>query len=408
MSLNDKSMNIITRKQYADKVDSWIGKEQVIVLTGQRRVGKSYVLKDFINRHSVEPDANIVYIDKEKKNFKFLTDNNALDDYLDGLLVNGKHNYVLIDEVQDIDRWEESVRSLRTEERTDVIITGSNSKMFSSELGTKLAGRYTEINVQSLSYTEFLEFHQLEDSDDSLSLYLNYGGMPGLRVIGLGDDEQVWEYLKGVFNTVMLKDIIERHNIRNIPFLYNLISFLADTTGKINSATSIAKFMKSQQQEVSTNVIISYSDYFAEAYLMDKVNRYDIHGKKLFESNQKIYFGDIGLRNFIAGGSRENDIEKVIENVVYQHLKRLGYKVTVGVLRAGEIDFVCQRPNQQKYVQVAYIISDEETRKREFGRLQDIKDNHPKYVISATPLVKSNDYEGIKHLGLREFLKTGL
>lgn len=408
MSLNDKSMNIITRKQYADKVDSWIGKEQVIVLTGQRRVGKSCVLKDFINRHSAEPDANIVYIDKEKKNFKFLTDNNALDDYLDGLLVNGKHNYVLIDEVQDIDRWEESVRSLRTEERTDVIITGSNSKMFSSELGTKLAGRYTEINVQSLSYTEFLEFHQLEDSDDSLSLYLNYGGMPGLRVIGLGDDEQVWEYLKGVFNTVMLKDIIERHNIRNIPFLYNLISFLADTTGKINSATSIAKFMKSQQQEVSTNVIISYSDYFAEAYLMDKVNRYDIHGKKLFESNQKIYFGDIGLRNFIAGGSRENDIEKVIENVVYQHLKRLGYKVTVGVLRAGEIDFVCQRPNQQKYVQVAYIISDEETRKREFGRLQDIKDNHPKYVISATPLVKSNDYEGIKHLGLREFLKTGL
>lgn len=408
MSLNDKSMNIITRKQYADKVDSWIGKEQVIVLTGQRRVGKSCVLKDFINRHSAEPDANIVYIDKEKKNFKFLTDNNALDDYLDGLLVNGKHNYVLIDEVQDIDRWEESVRSLRTEERTDVIITGSNSKMFSSELGTKLAGRYTEINVQSLSYTEFLEFHQLEDSDDSLILYLNYGGMPGLRVIGLGDDEQVWEYLKGVFNTVMLKDIIERHNIRNIPFLYNLISFLADTTGKINSATSIAKFMKSQQQEVSTNVIISYSDYFAEAYLMDKVNRYDIHGKKLFESNQKIYFGDIGLRNFIAGGSRENDIEKVIENVVYQHLKRLGYKVTVGVLRAGEIDFVCQRPNQQKYVQVAYIISDEETRKREFGRLQDIKDNHPKYVISATPLVKSNDYEGIKHLGLREFLKTGL
>lgn len=262
--------------------------------------------------------------------------------------------------------------------------------------------------MQSLSYTEFLEFHQLEDSDDSLSLYLNYGGMPGLRVIGLGDDEQVWEYLKGVFNTVMLKDIIERHNIRNIPFLYNLISFLADTTGKINSATSIAKFMKSQQQEVSTNVIISYSDYFAEAYLMDKVNRYDIHGKKLFESNQKIYFGDIGLRNFIAGGSRENDIEKVIENVVYQHLKRLGYKVTVGVLRAREIDFVCQRPNQQKYVQVAYIISDEETRKREFGRLQDIKDNHPKYVISATPLVKSNDYEGIKHLGLREFLKTGL
>lgn len=400
-------MKVITRQQYADKVDAWIGKEQVIVITGQRRVGKSYVLKDFVNRHEAEPDANIIYIDKEKKNFKFLTDNNALDDYLDGLLMEGKHNYVLIDEVQDIAKWEESIRSLRTEANTDILITGSNSKVFSSELGTKLAGRYTEINVQSLSYTEFLEFHQLTDSDDSLNLYLNYGGMPGLKVIGLDDDEQVWEYLKGVFETVMLKDIIERHDIRNIPFLRNLISFLADTTGKINSASSIAKFMKSQQQNVSANAIISYSDYYAEAYLIDKVNRYDIHGKKLFESNQKTYFGDVGLRNFIVGGSRENDIEKIIENVIYQHLKRLGYQLSVGVLKAGEIDFVCQRSNQQKYVQASYIISDEETRRREFGRLQDIKDNYPKFVISATPLVKSNDYEGIKHLGLREFLKSG-
>lgn len=166
--------------------------------------------------------------------------------------------------------------------------------------------------------------------------------------------------------------------------------------------------MLSQNLDVSSNVILDYTRYYTEAYLVNEVRRYDIHGKKLFETNQKVYFGDVGLRNLIAGGEREADIEKVIENVVYQHLIRLGYQVFVGELRVGEIDFVCKKPNQTKYVQTAYIIDNEETRGREFGRLADIKDNYPKYVISMTPLVKSRDYDGITHLGLREFLKNGL
>lgn len=399
---------VITRKQYADKVDSWIGKETVIVIVGQRRVGKSFVLKDFVNRHQTDEDANIIYVDKEKRQFGFMENHEQLGDYIDRHYVSGKHNYILVDEIQDIEGWEHTIRSFRTEERTDIIITGSNSKMLSGELSTLLGGRYFELKVQSLSYNEFLEFHSLPDSDTSLQLYLNYGGMPGLRVVGLGDDEQVWEYLRSVINTVMLKDIIERHQIRNIPFLNNLIVYLADTVGKICSASSISKYMKSQRQDVSTNVVLDYTAYFSEAYLLDEVKRYDIHGKRIFESNQKVYFGDVGLRNLIAGGDREADIEKVMENVVYQHLIRLGYKVNVGELRVGEIDFVCQRPNEVKYVQVAYLIADDATRKREFGRLQDIKDNYPKYVISLTPLVLVRDYEGIIHLGLREFLRNGL
>ena len=402
------NMDILTRKLYADKVDAWIGKQTVIVIVGQRRVGKSFVLKDFINRHAEEPDANIIYIDKEKRKFKYITNADELDDHISQHLVEGRHNYVLIDEVQEIEGWEHVVRSLRTEEHVDVIITGSNSRMLSSELGTLLSGRYVDIMVQSLSYLEFLQFHRLSDSDESLSLYLNYGGMPGLRVVGLDDDEQVWEYLRNILNTVMLKDVIERHNIRNIPFLNNLLYFLADTTGKVSSATSISKYMKSQGQSLSTNIILDYTSFFAEAYLLSGVKRFDIHGKKLFETNQKVYFGDAGLRNLIVGGERDQDIEKVIETVVYHHLLRLGYQVSVGEFRAGEIDFVCRRPGEVKYVQAAYLIASEDTRQREFGRLQAIKDNHPKYVISMTPLVNRIDYEGIMHLGLREFLKNGL
>lgn len=401
-------MDIITRRQYAEKVDSWLGKSHIIVVVGQRRVGKSYVLKDFILRHGSDPVANIIYIDKEKRKFGFLTNGDQLGDYIEEHFDSSRHNYILVDEIQDIEGWEQPIRSFRTEENTDIIITGSNSKMLSSELSTLLGGRYQEIYVQSLSYLEFLEFHGLPDNDDTLQAYLNYGGLPGLRMVGLESEEHVWEYLQGVFNTVMLKDVIERHKIRNIPFLNNLITFLSDTTGKINSATSISKFMKSQNLDVSANVILDYTRYYTEAYLVNEVRRYDIHGKKLFETNQKVYFGDVGLRNLIAGGEREADIEKVIENVVYQHLIRLGYQVFVGELRVSEIDFVCKKPNQTKYVQTAYIIDNEETRDREFGRLADIKDNYPKYVISMTPLVKSRDYDGITHLGLREFLKNGL
>jgi predicted AAA+ superfamily ATPase len=401
-------MDIITRRQYAEKVDSWLGKSHIIVVVGQRRVGKSYVLKDFIQRHGSDPVANIIYIDKEKRKLGFLTNGDQLGDYIEEHFDSSRHNYILVDEIQDIEGWEQPIRSFRTEENTDIIITGSNSKMLSSELSTLLGGRYQEIYVQSLSYLEFLEFHGLPDNDDTLQAYLNYGGLPGLRMVGLESEEHVWEYLQGVFNTVMLKDVIERHKIRNIPFLNNLITFLSDTTGKINSATSISKFMKSQNLDVSANVILDYTRYYTEAYLVNEVRRYDIHGKKLFETNQKVYFGDVGLRNLIAGGEREADIEKVIENVVYQHLIRLGYQVFVGELRVGEIDFVCKKPNQTKYVQTAYIIDNEETRDREFGRLADIKDNYPKYVISMTPLVKSRDYDGITHLGLREFLKNGL
>ena len=397
----------MTRQHYADIVDSWIGKGNIIALVGSRRVGKSYVLKDFIQRHKEEPDINIIYVDKEKKAFKDIKTKDDLDTWIEAHFIYGKHNCILIDEAQEIEHFEESVCNWYSEENTDVIITGSNSKMLSGELATLLSGRHVEVRVHPLTYAEFLQFHGLSDNDDSLMIYLNYGGLPGLRKVGLSSDEQVWAYLTSVFNTIMLKDIIERHDIRNIPFLNNLIAFYADTTGKLTSANSIAKYMKSQDEKVSSNLVLLYRAFYAESYLIDVVSRYDIHGKKLFESNEKVYWDDLGLRNLKAEGGMDSYIEKVIENAVYKQLCFLGYEVHVGVLNAREVDFVCTKPGKTVYVQASYIISDESTRQREFGPLEKIRDNHPKYVISATPLLTQRDENGIIHLSLRKFLKEG-
>lgn len=401
-------MEVLTRKHYADIVDSWIGKGNIIALVGSRRVGKSYVLKDFIQRHKDEQDANIIYIDKEKKAFKDIKTKDDLDAWIEERFIAGKHNYILIDEAQEIEHFEESVCNWYTEENTDVIITGSNSKMLSGELATLIAGRHVEVRIHPLTYSEFLEFHHLPDSDDSLMTYLTYGGLPGLRKVGLDSDEQVWAYLTSVFNTIMLKDIIERHDIRNVPFLNNLIAFYADTTGKLTSANSIVKYMKSQKENVSANLILLYRSFFAEAYLLDIVPRFDIHGKKIFESNEKVYWDDLGLRNLKAEGGMDSYIEKVIENAIYKHLRFLGYEVKVGVLNAGEVDFVCTKPGKTVYIQASYIISEQSTRQREFGPLEKIRDSHPKYIISATPLLTTRDENGITHLSLRKFLKEGL
>mgnify|MGYP002774416786 FL=1 len=400
-------MATIIRQAYIDKIEKYLGKETIIVLVGQRRVGKSYMMKTVRDQKASNPDNNIIYIDKEKREFDSIRNYQDLNQYIDEHFVASKHNYILIDEIQDITEFERSIRSFRTEPNTDIIITGSNAKMLSNELSTLIGGRYKEIYIQSLSYEEFLVFHQLPDNDDSLAKYIQYGGLPGLAKIGLEEDD-AREYQMDIFHTVLLKDVIMRNRIRNVPFLENLVRFLADNTGNLISANSIAKYMKSQGESITSTVIINYISFLCEAYILHKVNRFDIHGKRIFETNDKFYFEDNGIRNALAGGTREGDIEKVIENIIYQHLIRLGYQVYVGQLQAGEIDFVCTKPDGQRiYVQASYIIADMATREREFGNLRAIKDNYPKYVISMTPLLTRNDDNGIKHLHLRKFLKEG-
>lgn len=401
-------MATVRRQSYIDKIEKYLGKETIIVLVGQRRVGKSCILKMIRDEKMADSDNNVIYIDKEKWQYDAIQTYRDLNEYIEKHWANDKYNYILIDEVQDIEEFERSVRSFRTEPNTDIIITGSNASMLSNELSTLIGGRYKEIYIQSLSYNEFLEFHNLSDNDESLSLYIQYGGMPGLAKIGLEEDD-AREYQIDIYHTVLLKDVIMRNQIRNVPFLENLVRFLADNIGKLISANSIAKYMKSQGESITSSVVINYISFLCEAYILHKVNRYDIHGKRVFENNDKFYFEDNGVRNAIAGGTREGDIEKVIENIIYEHLIRLGYQVYVGQLQAGEIDFVCTKPEGQRiYVQASFIIAEQATREREFGNLRSIKDNYPKYVISMTPLLTKNDDDGITHIHLRKFLREGL
>lgn len=398
-------MKLINRPQYTDKIKPSIGKGLIIVLTGQRRVGKSCILQQLIQETGSKQQNNIIYINKEKAEFDFIKSHKELTLYVNEHLNHTKENYLFIDEIQEIIEFEKTLRSLQADDECNIIVTGSNAKMLSSELSTVLSGRYIEFHIQSLNYKEFLEFHQLEDIDSSLMKYLTYGGLPQLYRIGLENQDLAQDYLHNIYNTIILKDVIAREQIRNVPFLENLISFISDSTGKIISASSISKYMKTQQIEVTTTVILNYLAYFCNAFIINKVPRYDIHGKRLLESSEKYYFEDLGLRNDLTGSNRIGDIEKLIENAIYLHLKSQGFAVFVGQFRQMEIDFVAKKNEQTIYVQATYLLASENTIEREFGNLQLIKDNYPKYVISLDPFHKVNDREGITQLHLREFLK---
>ncbi len=400
-------MEIIARQQYVGHILKYVGKGMMIALTGQRRVGKSYVLRLLATEiEKKDPEANIIYINKEKKKYDNIRNDDDLSLYLDEKFVETANNYLLIDEVQDIAGFENTLRSLNADEECQIIVTGSNAKLLSSELSTYLGGRYIEIHIQSLSYKEFLTFHQLVDSEESLSKYLEFGGLPHLYRLGLENEDMVWEYVQNIYNTIVLKDVVQREKLRNVTLFENLMAYVSDNTGQLVSASSLSKYLKSQRMELTPLSAINYLRAASNAYIINKVPRYDIHGKRLLETHDKYYFEDLGLRNLLVGGNRTGDIEKVIENAVYLHLKNLGYRITIGTLPNGEIDFIAERNGQPAYFQVAYLIVDEKTTEREFGNLLKIQDNYPKYVISMNPMTKPQNYEGVVHLTLRRFLTS--
>jgi len=397
-------MNIINRQIYTERIKSFIGKGIIKVLTGQRRVGKSCVLQQLMQEiKATVPNANIVYINLEFEEFRIIKNDTDLFEYLKDKFLDDKQNFLFIDEIQDITGFEHVLRSLQSKNVCDIFITGSNAKMLSSELSTYLAGRYIEFHIQSLNYQEFLIFHKLENNAQSLMLYLTYGGLPYLANLSL-TDEHAFEYLRNVYSTIMLKDVVQRENIRNIDFLERLLNYTADNVGSLFSANNISKYLKSQRTEISTNVVINYLRSLSNAYIINKVGRIDINGLKKFEIGDKYYFEDIGLRNCQTGFSLQRDISKLMENAVYLHLKNLQYEVFVGKKDNLEIDFVGMKQGKKIYVQVAYLLVEENTRKREFGNLQIIPDNYPKYVVTLDDFFRESDFEGIIHLNLRNFL----
>lgn len=350
-----------------------------------------------------------MYINKEYQEFRDIATATQLYDYAVARLPKDGDNYLLIDEVQDIENYENALRSLHAEDRCQVIATGSNAYIFSSELGTRLSGRYVEIKVYNLSYLEFLRFHNIEDSDEAIMSYLKIGGLPGLLAFNREDQSQITDYLEGVCNTVIVKDIVSRENVRNVTQLENVIRFVADNIGKPISVTNIAKYMTSKGEKISNETVSNYLKYLRDAFLAIPIKRFNIHGKMLLEPNNKHYFSDHGIRNYLCGYNIRESIEKIMENVVWNHLRRQGFKVTVGILRVGEIDFVATKAEKRIYVQVTYLLASEDTVRREFGNLAAIKDNYPKYVVSMDPVGGGfSEYPGIEHVRLREFLKMSL
>ena len=398
-------MKLIERSDYTERIERAFGKGVIVALTGQRRVGKSCIMAQVMRHIGSLPQENVVYLNKEKNEFDGIRDYNDLLGFVNGRLSKDKDNYLFIDEIQDIDGFERALRSLQADDACQIMVTGSNAKMLSSELTTYLSGRHIDYHIHSLGYEEFLLFHKMPDGDEALTAYLQYGGLPQLGRMGLDDRELVDDYLESVYSMILLKDIVERGQIRNVSLLKTLVRFMADNIGKLFSATSIVNFLKGQRVDTSAKVILNYLDLLCDAYIINRVSRYDIHGKRIFELGDKYYFEDLGLRNHIVGGNRSADIEKVMENAVYLHLLRMGYKVYVGQLHKTEIDFVAEKSGSTVYVQVAYLLASQETINREFGNLKLIGDNHPKYVISLNRMMGDVNADGIRHIYLRDFLK---
>jgi len=392
----------IPRDIYIAKIKPFINKELIKVLIGQRRSGKSYLLFQIMDEITkMEQNAKILYINKELNEFENIKTWQDLYDYIHINTTLGKINHIFIDEIQDILNFENALKSLTAEGNYDIYISGSNSKLLSGELSTYLSGRYIEIQINPLSYFEFLTFHQLENNSQSLNLYLKFGGMPYLMNLKL-EDEIVYDYLKSIAHSILYKDIVSRFEIRNVEFLNRLVNYLAQHSGAIVSASNISKFLKSQQISISLPVVLSYLHYLCNSLVINKVQRAEINGKKIFEIGEKYYFNDVGIRNSLIGYKAFN-LGLIIENVVYLHLKIKGYAVWVGSLGIKEVDFIAEKRGERIYIQVSLQVTEKSTFDRELGNLLSIKDNYPKMLVTLDENT-GGTFEGIQHISLRKFL----
>jgi uncharacterized protein len=394
----------ILRPRYIERVKPFMGKDLIKVITGQRRVGKSVILKQLaVEYKKTWPENGLIFIDLElPENFNLRMANDFID-YVHKKSDEKTKSAVFIDEVQEIEQFELVLRGLNAEGRYDIYCTGSNADILSSELSTYLSGRYIDQTIHSLSYNEFLEFHQLENSNTSFLRYIRQGGLPYLINLP-ADDAVVAEYLRSITETVLYRDVVARYGVRNIPFLERLTEFLAGTIGSPLSATAISKFLKSQHINMPVNQVLVYLDHCVKANLVVRTPRYDINGKRVFEIGEKYYFEDLGIRNSIAG-FKHTDTGKLVENVVGNHLRICGFTVKTGCLGNLEINFVGTKKSEVLYIQVAYVIPDESTAQREFGNLLKIPDNYQKIVVSMDEIPFEN-YKGIRHLHIRDFLLT--
>ena len=397
------------RELYIEKIKSFIDKDIIKVLTGIRRSGKSVMLKlimEELKQNKID-EKQFININFENLINRELTTADKLHEYiLKKASEIKKKCYIFLDEIQEVKDWEKCINSLRVNEEYDfdIYITGSNAKLLSGELSTYLAGRYVEFVIYPFSFKEFLEtlksIQQDVSTREAFQKYVKFGGMPFLYNLAF-EEEASLQYLKDIYSSIILKDITQRNKIRDTDLLERVISYLIMNVGNNFSATSISKFFKSENRKVSVETILNYIKAAEESFLIYRVSRDDLIGKKILNVNEKYYIADHGMREAILG-SNQRDINQIFENIIYLELLRKGYNVRVGKVDNLEVDFVCTKGNEKIYVQVAYLLASSETIEREFTSLEKIGDNYPKYVISMDEFDMSRN--GIKHINIIEFL----
>lgn len=391
------------RELYVQRIKPFVDTQMIKVIVGQRRVGKSYLLFQLMDDiRDGSPEADIIYINKELFEFDQIKTYADLINYVSATRKGAEDKcYLFIDEIQDIEGFEKALRHFFAENTYDIYCTGSNATMLSGELATFLSGRYIEFKVYGLTYTEFLEFHKLEDSVEAFNRFYRFGGLPYLASLPF-EEHLIMEYLRNIYNTIILKDVVNRYSIRNVRQLQDLTVYLADTIGNLFSANKISEYLKSQRVDMLPKTILEYLTYLNSAYFVRRIRPMDIQGKKQFQIGEKYYFEDLGIRNAIRP-FRATDIGQVLENVVCHHLLVCGYALYIGRDGDKEVDFVAERNGEKLYVQVAYSVIDPKTHEREFGNLLAIQDNYPKIVVTMDE-VEGVSYQGIEQVPVRKFL----
>ena len=393
---------MLKRRIYLEKIREFYDSNLIKILVGIRRCGKSIILEQIaqeLRERGIEED-HIIYVNFEFIEFENLIDYKELNKYIKEKIKDDKLYYLFFDEIQNVNNFEKVINSLRASQNVSIFITGSNSRLLSEELSTVLSGRYVSFKINPLSYKEVLQLlGKNESTNEIFEDYMKWGSLPNR--FEFKKEDAIKNYLYGVFDSIILRDVVERLKIRDTSLFNLILQYIVDTIGREFSAENIMNFLRNEGREVSTLTIYSYLEALCKALLIRKIYRYDVHGKAVLKTLNKYYVTDLGIAK-IKNSSNEIDKSYAIENIVCNELIIKGYDVFTGKTKKGEIDFVATKPNKKIYIQVAFSIPNEDTKNREFGAYNNIKDNYPKYVITLDKL--SYEYNGIKHVNLIDFL----
>lgn len=395
---------MIIRERYLKLIRPFYDQDLIKVLIGIRRSGKSVILTqimDELKQKSID-SKHIIYMNFEDYDYEAYADPQKLNDYIKEKINDDEKYYIFFDEIQNVDKWERVVNSLRATKNTSIFITGSNSDLLSSDLATHIAGRYVSFKVTPFTFEEVCELLNVTDSrdiEDAFNDYIKWGGMP--QRFMQNDDNSKRTYLYDIYDSIIMKDIVKRFNIKDIDLLRRIITYILTTPSQVFSPDSLKKYMQSDSRNVSLETLYNYLDYIVRANLISKAERYDVRGKRILTGKYKYYLTDLGFTNLLSVGRKEQ-IGSYLENIVYNELIARGYNVNVGTLDNGEIDFIATKFNEKIYIQVAYILSDESVITREFGAYKKIEDNYPKYVLSMDKFDLSQN--GIIHKNIIDWL----